>query len=98
MKNHRLIKILIIIILLTGFSIAQDSCPYCGQTYGAVAPWDDEAKINALRRAHEASCPSRSEESLGRQAEQTGKFRQALIHYVEALKADENNQGYATYL
>ena len=30
--------------------------------------------------------------SLGRQAEQTGKLRQALTHYVEALKADDTNQ------
>jgi len=32
------------------------------------------------------------EETLARQAEQTGKLRQALTHYVEALKADTNNQ------
>ncbi len=30
--------------------------------------------------------------SSGRQAEQAGKLRQALTHYVEALKADETNQ------
>ena len=32
------------------------------------------------------------EETLGRQAEQAGKLRQALTYYVEALKVDINNQ------
>lgn len=30
--------------------------------------------------------------ALGQQAEQIGNLRQALSHYVEALKTDENNQ------
>ena len=34
------------------------SCPYCGRTYGAAMP-GDEARVNALRASHEASCPSR---------------------------------------
>jgi tetratricopeptide (TPR) repeat protein len=33
-----------------------------------------------------------NEEALGNQAEQEGKLRQALTHYVAALNADENNQ------
>ncbi len=33
-------------------------CPYCGQEYGDAAP-GDEARIAALRAAHEANCPMR---------------------------------------
>jgi tetratricopeptide (TPR) repeat protein len=40
------------------------SCPYCGQTYGAARP-GDEARVNALRASHEASCPSRPRSSSG---------------------------------
>ncbi|HUT13239.1 MAG TPA: hypothetical protein VMY42_22310 [Thermoguttaceae bacterium] len=34
------------------------SCPYCHQVYGEPAP-GDEARVYALRRDHERTCPSR---------------------------------------
>lgn len=45
-------------LILTGSVAMADSCPYCGQYYGEPMP-GDEARVYALRRAHEASCPSR---------------------------------------
>ncbi|MFQ5956912.1 MAG: hypothetical protein ACE5KK_03990 [Candidatus Brocadiales bacterium] len=43
-------------------SIFADSCPYCGWIYAEAAP-GDEARVEALRRAHEASCARRSSSS-----------------------------------
>lgn len=45
-------------LILTGSVAMADSCPYCGQYYGEPMP-GDEARVYALRQAHEASCPSR---------------------------------------
>jgi len=59
MKIFRIfILVLICVMIWMPSEVNADSCPYCGQSYGAPAP-GDEARVNALRRAHEASCPSR---------------------------------------
>lgn len=50
--------IITLIVFLTPENAFAASCPYCGKTYGAAAS-GDEARVQALRRAHEASCPSR---------------------------------------
>lgn len=48
---------LVFLALIPGKSFA-DSCPCCGQVYGNPRP-GDEARVNQLRRAHEASCCSK---------------------------------------
>lgn len=53
----------LVFLLMTGTAFAA-SCPYCGQTYGE-GPRSDQARLRALREAHEASCPSRSRSSGG---------------------------------
>lgn len=62
------IRVLLVAMLLAASWTASPafaaSCPYCGQTYGAAAP-GDQARVNALRAAHEASCPSRPGISSG---------------------------------
>lgn len=58
MKNYSLIKMTVLIILLMGFSIAQDRCPKCGRAYGAYDSRQETERL-ADRRAHEASCPGR---------------------------------------
>jgi len=40
------------------------SCPYCGRVYGEPAP-GDEARVYALRREHERTCPSRPRNGNG---------------------------------
>lgn len=50
---------LVALLFTGGPAIAlADSCLWCGQSYGEAAP-GDEARIAALRAAHEASCSSR---------------------------------------
>ena len=58
----------LVFLLMTGTALAA-SCPYCGQTYGE-GPRSDQARLRALRAAHEASCPSRSRSSGGDTANQ----------------------------
>lgn len=52
-------------IIFSNFNgVLAASCPCCGQKYGASAP-GDEARISAIRRAHEASCCSRGSSGSG---------------------------------
>lgn len=46
------------LVLVAAGRVLAESCPYCGRTYGAAAP-GDEARVDALRREHERTCPSR---------------------------------------
>lgn len=66
MNSTRIFGVLFLVFACCApFPVNAASCPYCGQTYGAARP-GDEARINALRAAHEASCPSRPKSSSGR--------------------------------
>ena len=72
------------IILFPLHAIA-DSCPCCGQSYGAAAP-GDEARVNALRAAHEASCCS---SSGGRNGGSSGSYQQPSIDWGEIQRRQE---------
>jgi len=46
------------VVLWTTVEASGASCPYCGRGYGEAAP-GDWARVEGLRRQHEANCPSR---------------------------------------
>lgn len=53
--GHTLLTVAAVVLLGAGLSLG-DSCPYCGREYGNAGP-GDEARVQALRRYHEAHCP-----------------------------------------
>lgn len=79
-----LILFLFAVILFPLHAIA-DSCPCCGQSYGAAAP-GDEARVNALRATHEASCCSSSGKSSGGSS---GSYQQPSIDWGEIQRSKE---------
>lgn len=86
-----LILFLFAVILFPLHAIA-DSCPCCGQSYGAAAP-GDEARVNALRAEHEASCcPSSGGSSGG----SSGSYQQPSIDWgkkdVESKGLEQERQ------
>ena len=58
MKFLRLCSVVFVLALLVTDAALADNCPYCGRQYGAPMP-GDEARVYALRREHERTCPSR---------------------------------------
>ena len=55
MKKLMTNLILFALLMLPVSQALAASCPYCGWAYGVAGP-GDSARINALRRSHEASC------------------------------------------
>ncbi|UCE46346.1 MAG: hypothetical protein JSW47_12065 [Phycisphaerales bacterium] len=58
MKPKILITFALTCLLLGPQLVCANSCPYCNRAYGPAGP-GDEARVNALRIAHESSCQAR---------------------------------------
>ena len=60
MKNSKSLLLSILVLLLFSTELLAASCPYCSKVYGESAP-GDEARVYALRREHERTCPARKQ-------------------------------------
>jgi len=76
MRRGLLLLTAVAVLVVAGPAALAASCPYCGRSYPPAAP-GDEARVNALRRRHEASCPARFRSGGGSRGWSGGGYRRS---------------------
>ena len=87
-----LLMLFLFAVILFPLHAIADSCPCCGQSYGAAAP-EDEARVYALRAEHESLCCSSSDGSSGGSS---GSYQQPSIDWgkkeIESKRLEQDSK------